>query len=107
MTTISCHRLEDVIKSTKTTLDRWADDQKAIADRMAAEAAEQYEEFEKRMEASRERLLALQLNRGLDLNSTTTELDQIQSEVQMKSEENDDLEVILVEKKHAIDRKFV
>lgn len=110
MTTISSNRLDEVITASKATLDQWANEQNAIANRMAEEAAQQYEQFEKRMEASRERLLALQLNRGLNLNGNdeqmNSELDQVQIEIQQQKEENEDLEVVLVGKKHAIERKF-
>jgi Chromosome segregation protein Spc25 len=106
MTSVSSQRLEDAILASKATLDRWAAQQKAIADRMTAEAAEQFAEFEKRMEASHNRLLALQLQRGLRTDDETNPaIEKFKSEIEVRMSENEELEAILVEKKSDIESK--
>jgi hypothetical protein len=111
MTTASSQRLEEAIAASKATLDRWAAQQKSIADRMTSEAAVRLAEFEKRMEASHERLLALQLQRGLRLSNeaegeNNPAIEKMQSAIQVRLSNNEKLEAVLAEKKSAIDCKW-
>jgi DNA repair exonuclease SbcCD ATPase subunit len=108
MTTSSNQRLEEAIAASKATCDRWAAQQKTVADRMTAEAAARFAEFEKRMEASQERLLALQHQRGLRMNNDDEKnpaIEEVQNEIHLRMSKNETLEAVLADKTSAIDCK--
>lgn len=110
MTTASSKRLEDAIMASTAAIDRWAAQQKAIADQMVAEATEHFAAFEKRIEASHERLAALQTQRGLkigDDDQTNQDIEKFKSEIQLRMSDHEELEAILVEKKTDIDCKII
>ena len=103
MTTVATHQgLNDAIAQSRKTIEEWASNQKAAADRISSGAQAEFEAFQKSMDETRASILSLQLESKLCLEGKETSRKRVEREVEERTNSNASLEAVLKEKQEVI-----